>query len=419
MGTPLVRHSGDHAQPIIRKVKFSGTTALVRGQAVFYDRDYGTATTADPDRDWIVEAASAGNYHNFAGVAIAAYAAKSSGQIIDIYVPPSFCEVYTAETSVTLGELLYINSSGYFTKVAGANVLAARAMQTISAAGLIFVQLIQPDTVLGAIGSASDLRLPSPAIWQGCPWDLIQKRVIDGAVYYNDFDGNYNYTLAANQTITKLDGGVCACTAGTAGTTLSQVTGENGIIHLESTTDDEDVIVSCFGNSVAGAYSGYGQALFAAGKQTWMEACISQVNVTNSKANLFCGFAEEGLVATTTLLTASDAMADKDYVGFQRVFADGDALDTVFNTESGATSPITVGSDAVTVAAGTMIKIGLYSDGTTVRFYSAGVELDDTVLVAATDFPINQHMCFYLGIMLGHGDTFSAECDWVKIAQTF
>lgn len=409
---PLVGYGGSFIAPNRRKVFYSGTGALVKGQAVFYNRDYGTAATAEPGRDWFVEDASDGNYHRFAGVTAEAHTANASGQQIEIFTPPGVMMVYTNQSCTVDTTLLAINSSGVFDAV-GKGFLCARALQTVdrsSTNGTVLAYVESPFEIRPWWGTAADLRTPSPAIWQTCPWRALREGELDGLTYSSDFDGNI--ALANNQTIALLDQGVIGCTAATAGTTITQITTKPyGVVHLESTTDNEDAIIS-----VLGSKNVAGQLVFESGKQLWMEACISVLNITDSKANAFCGFAEEGLVATTTLITASDAMADKDYVGFQRLFADGDKLDTVHNTAGGG-GATTVKADAVTIAADTMIKVGMYCDGTTVYFYSAGTVLADSVLLAATNFPDGEEMAFYFGIMLGHGDTFSAEIDWLRIAQ--
>ena len=261
-------------------------------------------------------------------------------------------------------------------------------------------------------------RKPSPGIWQNCPVAEFQINPTQGFHLFEDFtDG---VAIAANTAVAAANalgttGRWTGCTAATAGTTISTLaTNYQGIAHLESTTDNEDCILAYPKNAHT-----HGIFKFTANKRLWMEARVSLLNVTNSKFNAFFGFAEEGLVATTTLITASDAMADKDYVGFQRIFADGDQLDVVYNTESGSTSPVAHTSDLCLVAADTFLKIGMYCDGKYVYFYRNGVRIGTGLALTATDFPDGQEMAFYAGLMLGHADTASIELDWVKLAQEY
>ena len=78
---------------IKRRVFFTGSTALVKGQGLCYDRDYGTAADADGRRDKRVELPTTSNNLCFAGVTLSAYDAVSGGQWIEIAEPGSVVEV--------------------------------------------------------------------------------------------------------------------------------------------------------------------------------------------------------------------------------------------------------------------------------------------------------------------------------------
>ena len=265
-------------------------------------------------------------------------------------------------------------------------------------------------TVAYGSGLTADTnRMPSPWLWAHCPWSAIRSGAVDGVAYWNDFTGNY--VLANNQTVTNLGEGVSGFTAATSGSTISMEADEPyGVAVLNSTTDNEDA-----GISILGGQNTAGQITFESAKMTWFEARIKQANIDNSKFNLFCGFAEEGLCATTGLISASDALQDKDLIGFQRVFADGDKLDVVYNTE-GDGGVTTAQADAVTVAADTYVKIGIFCDGTRLFFFANGIQIGSSVLLTAV--PYGEEMAFYFVMMLGDGADASANIDWVKIAQT-
>jgi hypothetical protein len=230
-------------------------------------------------------------------------------------------------------------------------------------------------------------------------------------VYFCDFNGNL--VLANNQTATLLDQGVMGFTGATEGSTISQLaTDPNGAVVLATTTDNESVGISCLGGNNAAA-----QFVLTSGKKAWFEARIKTVNITDAKYGLFCGFAEEGLLAEGGLLDDADALADKDYIGFVRIAADGDKLDTVHRKATGAA--VVVKADAVTVAANTYIKVGFYCDGTTVTFYADGVALADTCALATATVPTAEEMAFYFILNAAHGDDCSATIDWVRIAREF
>lgn len=254
-------------------------------------------------------------------------------------------------------------------------------------------------------------RGPSPLIWDSCPW---LRYILDPAVgctYFNDFQ-TVN-ALAANQTATALADGVAGFTGATAGSTISVATDDpNGALVLATTTDNESV-----GISALGALNTAGMFVLASGKESWFEARIKTVNITDAKYGLFCGFAEEALLAEDGLLSDADALADKDYLGFVRIAADGDKLDTVHRKASGAA--VVVKADAVTVEADTYIKVGFYCDGTTVTFYADGVALADTCALATATVPTGEEMAFYFILNAAHGDDCSATIDWVRIAREF
>jgi hypothetical protein len=412
------RQDGASEKSRKKVVNYTGTDALEVGYLLCYDRDYGTAANADVNRAWRVEKSTATNINWFAGVVTQR---KSAGQtasgstLVEIEEPAGqMVQMYTTENCTIETTLLSVVVGSYYAGGIGEGVVIGRAYQTVnrsSTNGLVQAQLFGEDRRALTLTNTAAGRGPSPVIWDTCPEQLILRDPTLGFVYWNDFLGDY--VLANNQTVTHLDHGVCGCTAATSGSTIGMLADEpNGVCVLSSTTDNEDAIISALGG-----LNTAGQVLF--NRALWFEARIKSVNTTDSRYNLFCGFAEEGLVATTTLIANTDAMVDKDYVGFQRVFADGDKLDTVWNTESGATSPVTEGADAVTTVADTFNKVGIYCDGTTCYFYGDGVVLSDSITVATADFPDDQEMAFYFGLMLGHGDDATASIDWVKVAQLF
>ena len=256
-------------------------------------------------------------------------------------------------------------------------------------------------------------RGPSKSMWKDCPWIKLQNNIELGIAYENDFNRTGLLVQANNGTTYTSE--IAMATGATAGSTIgTDATFRQGSLKLETTTDNEGATIAALhGGNVAGS------CRFTATKSLWMEARVKFNNITNSKFNAFLGFAEEALCADGSLITTSDAMADKDYVGFQRVFADGDTLDTVFNTASGGTSPVTTGADAITIEADTYIKIGMRLIGSQVYFYANGKQLPDSMLLTQTDFPDGEEMAWYFGIMAGHGDAVIATIDWVRIAQLY
>lgn len=309
------------------------------------------------------------------------------------------------------GAVLYVNEGNDtvsdFNLVVTEDNISAQIASLITAANANTLV----DTGFPMSGTAAG-RGPSPLIWDDTNVLGVMMDPTLGYHYFNDFMAG---PVGANNATDYTGGedGVIWSTAATAGTVISPQTDEpTGVIRLATDTDNEDAIIACLaGGNVAGNFLP---------SRTWaFEARISLLNITDSKFNAFIGFAEEALCATTALLTNADAMADKDYFGFQRVFTDGDKLDTVYNTAAHGSTPVTIKADAVTIEANTFIKVGAKCDGTTITFYANGVALADTIALAATGFPLDQEMAFYFGIMAGHGDLCSIEIDWVRIYQEF
>jgi len=234
-------------------------------------------------------------------------------------------------------------------------------------------------TITLPISGANTGRGPSVGLWSECPWMDYAMDPTKGMAYFNDFNGSH--ALANNQTKTYMAGGVSGFTGATAGSTISNIaTDPNGVLKLATTTDNETVAIQ-----VLGALDTAGQFVLTSGKKSWWETRIKAKNITDAKFGLFCGFVEPETLAQNGVMTTTGTLQDKDYIGFLRVEADGDKLDTVHRKASGAA--VVVQADAVTLAADTYIKIGAYCDGTTVTFYANGAALTSTCLLATATVP--------------------------------
>ena len=258
-------------------------------------------------------------------------------------------------------------------------------------------------------------RGPSPAIWDDCPVLDYTLNPQLGIHFFDDLLGGI--VVAANQNV------AAAAALGTTGdwaaftdtnpTITTLTTSHTGVVRLFATDDNNDVAIAYPKNAqTAGMFK------FIAGKKLWMEMRVA-TNIITGNSTLWFGFCEEGLMVAGTILADDEAgMVDKDYVGFERISGDADALDTTYNTESGGTSPVILGSDAVTIAATTFVKLGIYCDGTTVYFYADGVRLADSVLLTATDFPDAIELALYICVLCDAAEAdIYVDVDWVRIAQ--
>ena len=281
--------------------------------------------------------------------------------------------------------------------------------QVIASGGTLEIE--DGATLTLPIAGSNTGRGPSVGLWSTCPWMDYAMDPTKGMAYFNDFNGSH--ALANNQTKTYLAGGVSGFTGATAGSTISNIaTDPNGVLKLATTTDNETVAIQ-----VLGALDTAGQFVLTSGKKSWWETRIKAKNITDAKFGLFCGFVEPGTLAQDGVMTTTGTLQDKDYIGFLRVEADGDKLDTVHRKASGAA--VVIQADAVSLVADTYIKVGAYCDGTTVTFYANGEALTSTCLLATATVPTGEEMAFQFILNAGHGDDCDAHIDWVRVAREY
>lgn len=269
-------------------------------------------------------------------------------------------------------------------------------------------------------GDTGSDRGPSESIWKDCPWLELQNNPFKGFFFQDDFQNSVSLVAGTAwvPATTNALGTTGEWTGGTAATTGSVVpvaTNKFGEIQIfSSTANDDSVLAWPKTADLAGPFD------FTSGQKIWMEARVKFSTITNAEMGAFIGFAEEGLVDTTELMSATNsALSDKDYIGFWKSEADGDAIKQLWNTESGAASPNTATNDVVPVA-DTYVKLGmkLTSNGR-LTFYKNGVKTGYSVTVGTTDFPDGEEMAFYMGVMSGTNDDESMTVDWVRLAQEF
>lgn len=177
-------------------VWFEGTTALKEGQGVCYNWDYGTATAEDGRRSQRVELPTILNARYFAGVAARAYSANSTGQLIEIFRPGSYCNILSrVANTIGVGRSTCIAGgtyAGYFGDAGFPGEGSAVAEQTVdrsSTAGTCYALL--------EIGQPSGLiEYVTPAAAGGAIVCMV-----GGVTYFPTA-----VTLAADATFTLADG---------------------------------------------------------------------------------------------------------------------------------------------------------------------------------------------------------------------
>lgn len=123
--------------------------ALLEGQGVCYNVDYGTAATREGSRGNRVELPTQSNNQWFAGVCVSAYAGSPGGRFIEIYVPGSVCNILAnTDTVIDTGRLTCEaggSLAGYFRLTGFPGEGSAVPLQTNDAltatAGLVLAKL--------------------------------------------------------------------------------------------------------------------------------------------------------------------------------------------------------------------------------------------------------------------------------------
>ena len=122
-----------------RRVWFTGTSALRKGQGVVWVADSGTAANVDGNRGYRVQLPTSGSYAlHFAGVVCESHSANAAGQSIDIWLPGSVCEVAAiVDTTINSGIVNCLVSSdsglaGLFYNGGFAGRGAAIPLQTVT-----------------------------------------------------------------------------------------------------------------------------------------------------------------------------------------------------------------------------------------------------------------------------------------------
>jgi len=213
----------------------------------------------------------------------------------------------------------------------------------------------------------------------------------------------------------------------TGGTPATIATEHTGVLQLLTDATDNDELSLQRGSAV----DNHCLISDTAGDEFLMawEARINVSSITNATLGWFAGLAEEGSAATGFLGDAGAItdMADKDYLGFSVLEADGDALKVIVNLSGGTDTLVLTHGTAI--VADTYYKLGMVfrpGNGTkTVTFYLDGKDLgtyiDDSTTspgVGSTNFPDGQEMSTIFGIRNASAAAQNMEIDWVRFAQS-
>jgi len=121
----------------------STLTALVAGQGVCFNQDYGTASAVDGQRLQIVEAPSVTNSRDFAGILVNAKPVTTVLAVVEVLIGGGGL-AYIGAASVTIGDYLTCDVlDGKFYAVGHKGRGTVKVLQTLTAAGLALVELCE------------------------------------------------------------------------------------------------------------------------------------------------------------------------------------------------------------------------------------------------------------------------------------
>ena len=139
------------------------TGAFKEGQGFCYNWDYGTAANYDARRTNFVELPTILNAPYFAGVAARPYAANSSGQFIEIFLPGSTCNVWTTtNTTIGVGRITCqagagVATAGHWTLTGFPGKGSAIPLQTVTAgSGSLCMALLEDGEQSGLVENITD-----------------------------------------------------------------------------------------------------------------------------------------------------------------------------------------------------------------------------------------------------------------------
>lgn len=244
----------------------------------------------------------------------------------------------------------------------------------------------------------------SPNIWADCPWTLIDQDPNVGFKIYDNF-------LTIGKTPPTTEGNFGRYKGFTSSGGIIGPSGEyGGGIRIYDATDNE---AASLGTSNFPFKIGRGMGKF------WFEASVKVSAITDTTQNLFIGLFEDAALSATVPFGATGVITDNNYVGFQRLEADGDKLDIVYRA-NGVTA-VTVLADAVTLVADTYVKIGMVFDPSTnvLTFFADGVPVATKTIPssAGDDFPNDVQLGLVFAAMNAATATVIPTMRWWRAAQ--
>lgn len=279
----------------------------------------------------------------------------------------------------------------------------------------------------GNLGTSQTDRNFSAGIWHDCPYFAIRDGEIPGTVWEFDFN-----SMPATPPTTEGNFGDFSVFTDTGGF-INPQTGGGWV--MGSDGDNEGAFIRTRATPFR---------ISRTRKKLWFEARVKASAITDAKNNIFLGMIENVALSAVIPITAAGALADKNLVGFQRPESARTVAGTggaIFNTvyKADGVTAVTVGTDAVTIAADTYVKLGfIFEPGVdstiadvsrtglgvyNLSFYANGLRLSAYKQIPSalgTDFPNDIDMSFCFGVLNATATTpGDATIDKARIVQMF
>ena len=268
------------------------------------------------------------------------------------------------------------------------------------------------------MGAADSTRQVSDSsmLWRGMPWRDIKEGVRSGfAVHYEL--GKIKASANVNAAIAPWGDGFNLF--GSDGAAVAVLDELGGGKTFSSDGDNEGVSLQ----QIALPFQiSRDHKLFVA------ECRLKTSTITDTKHGFFWGLAQALTLSATVPITAAGAIADTNIVGFHRLEADGDMLDTVYKADG--VTQVTVQADAVTLVADTYVKLGIryepvgdQANAYALSFWRNGVRLSSSKTIpaaAGTDFPNDVRMGLVFALLNATATTpGTTSIQWMRAAQLF
>lgn len=251
----------------------------------------------------------------------------------------------------------------------------------------------------------------SPNVWRNCPLASLNEDPSIGTFFYENWTRVPVLTTPTITTQANYGGGWKAF--GSSGGTVVTSAEQGGGLVLTETDDNEGIGLA----TIALPFK-----IIRGGGDFWMECRFKTNEVADTKHGIFIGLLDSATLSATVPIAAAGTLADENFVGFHRLEADGDQMDTVYKADG--VTQVTVQADALHTAlvADTYTKIGMRYNASdyTLTFYQNNLELSSTKTVpvaAGTDFPNDVQMGLVVAMLCASSDDAIVTLSWIAAAQ--